>query len=77
MAKLSESDVKFCRVCYQKGLRSKNIYSQYFKDKINWSGFERMWHGKTWKHVMPEVFKNNPHKGKYTAKDRDTIIAAY
>jgi len=20
-----------------------------------------MWSGKTWKHIMPEVFENNPH----------------
>lgn len=23
-----------------------------------------MWHGKTWKHIMPEVFENNPHPRK-------------
>ena len=33
-----------------------------------------MWHSDTWKHVMPEVFENNPHKGKYTASDRDIIV---
>lgn len=32
-----------------------------------------MWHGLTWKHVMPEVFNNNPHKGKYTEEDCKTI----
>ena len=36
-----------------------------------------MWHGKTWKHVMPEVFLNNPHRAKYTAVDRDIITASY
>lgn len=23
-----------------------------------------MWHGKTWKHIMPEIFENNPHPRK-------------
>lgn len=26
---------------------------------------------------MPEVFEHNPHRGKYTAKDRDTIVELY
>ena len=36
-----------------------------------------MWHGQTWKHVMPEVFSHNPHRGRYNAKDRDIIIKLY
>lgn len=28
-----------------------------------------MWHGQTWKHIMPEVFEHNPH--------RDIIRALY
>ena len=23
-----------------------------------------MWHGTTWKNIMPEVFENNPHPRK-------------
>lgn len=77
MAKLTEKDVIFCRKEYAKGTRSRVIYNKYFQDKIAYSGFLRMWHGKSWKHVMPEVFDNNPHKGKYTAKDRDEIVEKY
>lgn len=77
MAKLSEEDVIFCREAYKNGERSRNIYEEYFKDKIAYSGFLRMWHGVTWKHVMPEVFSINPHPAKYGAKDRDIITALF
>ena len=77
MTKLTEEDVKFCRQCYKEGKRSRDIHNQYFKDKINYGGFERMWHGQTWAHVMPEVFEFNPHRGKYTAEDRDKIVKLY
>lgn len=77
MALLSESDVIFCRECYQKGLRSRDIYNQYFLNKISYSGFLRMWHGKTWKHIKPEVFEINPHKGTYSKQDRDLITELY
>lgn len=32
-----------------------------------------MWHGTTWKHIMPEVFENNPHPGKYNQEDCSII----
>lgn len=69
-AKLSKEDVVFCREEYAKGSRSKDIYERYFKEKINFSGFQNMWHGRSWKEVMPEVFENNPHKKqKITEED--------
>lgn len=77
MAKLTTEEVIFCRKCYAQGLRKMTIYNQYFKDKIGLSGFSRMWHGETWQHIMPEVFNNNPHRGKYGAQDRDKIITLY
>lgn len=77
MAKLTEEDVIYCRKCYQMGLRSRDIYNESFQEKIAWSGFLRMWHGKNWKHIMPEVFKSNPHRGKYGAKDRDFLTEAF
>ena len=73
MAKLTDEDVKYCRQCYKDGFRSRSIYEQFFKDKISYNGFLRMWHGQNWKHIMPEVFEYNPHRAKYTAKDRDII----
>ena len=47
MAKLTEEDVIFCRKSYQEGKRSRDIYNEYFKDKITWGGFLRMWHEKS------------------------------
>ena len=77
MAKLTTEDVVFCRQEYMKGNRSRDIYDRYFKDKIKYSGFEGMWHGYTWKHIMPEVFKNNPHRATYGEQDRDKIIQLF
>ena len=36
-----------------------------------------MWHGKTWKHIQPEVFNENPHKAKYTETDCEIITALF
>lgn len=78
MAILTEKDVLFCRECYEKGLRSRDIFNEHYLDcGITWSGFLRMWHGKTWKHVKPEVFKNKPHRRKYTQQDQEIISALF
>ena len=77
MAKLSTEEVIFCRKAYAKGLRSKDIWNIYFSSTITWHGFLRMWHGKTWKGIMPEVFKHNPHKSVYTKQDRDIITTRF
>ena len=77
MSKLKEENVIYCRNCYKKGLRSRDIYEEGFKDLIAYSGFLRMWHGKSWKHIMPEVFEINPHRAKYTAADRDIITELF
>lgn len=36
-----------------------------------------MWHGQTWKHIMPEAFEANPHRAKYGEADRDIIIKLF
>lgn len=69
MAKLTEADVVFCRNCYKEGQRSKDIWTKYYQNLITFGGFQRMWHGKTWKHIMPEVFENNPHPQKKITKE--------
>jgi group I intron endonuclease len=55
MAKLNEEDVKFIRTAYTNHKRQKDIY-EYFKDKVSFSTFQTCWQGKTWSHIMPEVF---------------------
>lgn len=70
MSKLTLEDVKLCRLLYKQGKRSKEIWELNYKEKINYNGFQRMWHGKTWKHVMPEVFKENPHPRKHITQEQ-------
>ena len=77
MARLTEEDVISCRKCYKEGKRSRNIYNKYFSDKITYAGFGKMWHGRTWKHIMPEVFETIPHKSKMTEKDRNEIVKKF
>lgn len=64
MAKLKESDVIQCRKWYAEGKKSREIWEKYYQDIISYSGFQRMWHGQTWKHIMPETFQNNPRPKK-------------
>lgn len=47
MSKLTLEDVKLCRLLYKQGKRSKEIWDLNYKEKINYNGFQRMWHGKT------------------------------
>lgn len=54
-AKLTEEDVKIIRQAYAKHLRQKDVYPL-FADKITFGNFQSVWQGRTWKHVMPEVF---------------------
>ena len=37
-----------------------------------------MWHGQTWKHIMPEVFQTNPHpRQKVTSEIQEQIKKMY
>lgn len=77
-AKLTEKDVIFCRKEYSKGSRSKEIWEQYYSNIINYCSFQNMWHGRSWKHIMPEVFENNPHpRQKISNEDIMTIRTKY
>lgn len=78
LAKLTEADVIKCRHWYQEGQESKKIWQLYYQDIISYSGFQRMWHGKTWKHIMPEVFQFNPHpRRKYSDEQIQQIKDMY
>ena len=70
MSKLTEEDVVQCRKWYKEGKRAIPTWKKYYKDKINKGGFQRMWHGQTWKHVMPEVFENNPHPRSHITEEQ-------
>lgn len=77
MAKLTEEEVVFCRKCYQDGLRSKDIWEKYFKEKIHYGGFQRMWHGNSWKHVLPETFESRKHTRKKISEELVEEILSY
>lgn len=55
--KLSKNDVISIRISYNNHERKCDVYIQY-KDKINKTGFHKVWNGYTWKNIMPEVFTN-------------------
>lgn len=54
-AKLNEEDVMIIRKAYAKHLRQKDVY-ELFKDKTTFNNFQSVWQGRTWAHIMPEVF---------------------
>ena len=67
-AKLTEEDVIKIRTLYAQGISKANCYKM-FKNKITEGGFTRVWSGRTWTHIMPEVFteenkKRNENLGK-------------
>lgn len=64
-AKLSEQDVKEIRLAYNKHLKPKEVYENY-KDKISFSSFQSVWQGRSWSHIMPEVYTEE-NKKYYTS----------
>lgn len=63
-AKLTEQDVVFIRNLYNSKtvIKKHSLYEEYFQDKIAFRGFEKIWSGETWKHIMPEVYTDeNQH----------------
>lgn len=62
--KLTLEDVKDIRTRYNNHERKEKVYELY-KDKINKTGFHKVWNFATWKKVMPEVYteeNRNFHK---------------
>ncbi len=54
-AKITEQDVISIRIAYNNHLKQKDVYKQY-KDIISFGHFQNIWQGKSWGHIMPEVF---------------------
>ena len=54
-AKLTEEDVIEIRKAYNNHLKQKDVYEKY-KDIISFGYFQNLWQGRSWAHVMPEVF---------------------
>lgn len=54
-AKLSEQDVIEIRIAYNNHEKQKDVFEKY-QEKVSWSNFQSVWQGRTWVHVMPEVY---------------------
>lgn len=54
-SKLTEEDVKKIRQAYADHKKQKEIYEEY-KNIISFGYFQNLWQGRSWGHVMPEVF---------------------
>ena len=54
-AKLTEQDVIEIRKAYNNHLKQKDVYEKY-KDIISFGYFQNLWQGRSWSHIMPEVF---------------------
>ena len=57
-AKVTEQDVAFIRKIYDSKTKIKKhiLYEEYFSNKLTFRGFEKIWSGETWHHIMPEVY---------------------
>lgn len=54
-SKLTEQDVIEIRKAYNNHLKQKDVYEKY-KDIISFGYFQNLWQGRSWSHIMPEVF---------------------
>lgn len=54
-AKLTEKDVIEIRKAYNNHCKQREIYNKY-KNKITFQSFQNLWQGRSWSHIMPEVF---------------------
>ena len=62
--KLTREDVIIIRTYYKNLARKKDIYSL-FNERINFTGFHKIWNCATWKDIMPEIYteeRRNYHK---------------
>lgn len=74
--KLTEKDVIDIRKRYA-NLELKNNVRKIYEDKISYSGFNKIWQGITWKHIMPEVYTEEniyKHKIEQNKIERNKII---
>lgn len=63
--KLTIDEVKDIRTRYDNHEDKNSVYFDY-EDKINYTGFHKIWHGYTWKNIMPEVFTEENKQWHYT-----------
>lgn len=54
-SKLTENDIIIIRTAYKEHRKQQEIY-KLFQDKISFGYFQNLWQGRSWSHIMPEVF---------------------
>lgn len=76
-SKLTEKDVYYIRECYNLHKDKNEVYEE-FKDRINKTGFHKIWNNATWKNIHQDVYteenrqyylyKRNSHPGSTNPK---------
>lgn len=61
-AVLTEEDVRRCRKLYlTANVRTcREVWEKDYQEVITYNGFRNMWRGRSWPHIMPEVFEERP-----------------
>jgi group I intron endonuclease len=62
--KLTLEEVEYIRTQYDNRMNKDDIYYE-FEDKINYTGFHKVWHGYSWQEVMPEVYSEENKNWHY------------
>lgn len=77
-AKLTEQDVEYIRQCYASHQKQRDVY-QRFQDKISFCYFQAVWEGRSWSHIMPEVFteENRTYYRLYNSLGEKGTAAAF
>ena len=77
-AKLTENDVRFIRQCYLEHRKQREVY-QHFQNKVTFSYFQAVWEGRSWVHIMPEVFteENSTYYRLYNSLGEKGAAAAF
>lgn len=60
-SKLTEKDIIKIRTAYANHEKQQDVYQDY-KDVISFGYFQNLWQGRSWSHIMPEVFTEENKK---------------
>lgn len=56
-SKITKKDIYFIRNKYKEGkLRCIECYKMFYSEILSYSGFQKIWEGTSWQHIMPEVY---------------------
>lgn len=79
-AKLTEKDVIEIRKAYNNHELKRDVYKRY-EDRINKTGFHKIWNWNTWKNILPEYhnkenIKWHSHQGKGLSSEQASLNAS-